>query len=116
MRVSKKELFDLMKNKLAKAGLNEGAAEDVADVLTFADHRGIHSHGAVRVEYYAERIAKGGITANPNYQFEQTGSSTAIFEGDNGPGHQAAKQAMEKAIEMAKENGVAVVGVKHISH
>lgn len=36
MRVSKKELFDLMKNKLAKAGLNEGAAEDVADVLTFA--------------------------------------------------------------------------------
>src|SRR5699024_3081046 len=85
-------------------------------VLTFADHRGIHSHGAVRVEYYAERIAKGGITANPEYQFEQTGPSTGVFEGDNGPGHQAAKQAMEKAIEMAKKNGVAVVGVKHISH
>ncbi|WP_436937163.1 ureidoglycolate dehydrogenase [Staphylococcus xylosus] len=116
MRVSKEQLLELMKNKLVKAGLNESAAQDVADVLTFADHRGIHSHGAVRVEYYAERIAKGGITANPNYQFEQTGPSAAVFEGDNGPGHQAAKQAMEKAIAMAKESGVAVVGMKHISH
>lgn len=102
MRVTKQELFDLMKNKLVKAGLNEDAAADVSDVLTFADHRGIHSHGAVRVEYYSERIAKGGITANPNYHFEQTGPSTAVFEGDNGPGHQAAKQAMAKAIAMAK--------------
>lgn len=105
-----------MKRKLQMAGLNEDAASDVADVLTFADHRGIHSHGAVRVEYYAERIAKGGITLNPDYQFEKTGPSAAVFEGDNGPGHQAAKKAMEHAIEMAKETGVAVVGVKHISH
>lgn len=50
MRVSKEQLLELMKNKLVKAGLNESAAQDVADVLTFADHRGIHSHGAVRVE------------------------------------------------------------------
>jgi len=116
MRLSKEELFNLMKQKFMKAGLNEGAAHDVADVLTYADHRGIHSHGAVRVEYYSERIAKGGITANPNYTFEQTGPASAVFDGDNGPGHQIAKQAMEKAIAMAKKSGVAVVGMKHISH
>lgn len=116
MRLSKQELFNLMKQKLIKAGLNEEAASDVSDVLTFADHRGIHSHGAVRVEYYAERIAKGGITADPDYTFEKTGPATATFDGDNGPGHQAAKQAMEEAIEMARDNGVAVVGVKNISH
>ncbi|EHJ06807.1 ureidoglycolate dehydrogenase [Staphylococcus simiae] len=116
MRVSKSELFDLMKQKLQQAGLDEQAASDVSDVLTFADHRGIHSHGAVRVEYYAERIAKGGINTNPQYHFEQTGPATATFFGDNGPGHQAAKQAMEKAIDIAKNNGVAVVGVKNISH
>ncbi|MFJ7919896.1 ureidoglycolate dehydrogenase [Lysinibacillus fusiformis] len=116
MRVSKEELFNLMKKKFMKAGLNEGAAHDVADVLTYADYRGIHSHGAVRVEYYSERIAKGGITTNPNYTFEQTGPASAVFHGDNGPGHQIAKQAMEKAIEMAKKSGVAVVGMKNTSH
>ena len=116
MRVSKDELFKLMKDKLAKAGLTEEAAGDVSDVLTFADHRGIHSHGAVRVEYYAERIAKGGITNNPEFRFEKTGPSTAILYGDNGVGHQVAKLGMDKAIEMAKENGVAVVGMTNISH
>ena len=26
--------------------------------MIFADERGIHSHGSVRMQYYAERIAK----------------------------------------------------------
>ncbi|QHW36039.1 ureidoglycolate dehydrogenase [Staphylococcus ursi] len=116
MKVTKQALFDLIQNKLMKAGLPEEASYDVADVLTFADHRGIHSHGAVRVEYYAERIAKGGITIHPHYQFKKTGPSTAVLDGDNGPGHQVAKIGMQHAIDMARESGIAVVGMKHLSH
>ena len=71
MRVSKEELFNLMKDKLQKAGLKENAAADISDVLTFADHRGIHSHGAVRVEYYAERIAKGVLPATRNINLKR---------------------------------------------
>ena len=41
-----------------------------ADVLTWSDERGYHSHGAVRVEYYSERIAKGGITVDPKFEWE----------------------------------------------
>ncbi|GGA66051.1 ureidoglycolate dehydrogenase [Ornithinibacillus halotolerans] len=116
MRIAKEELKELMKAKVHKAGLSEEHAEVVADVLVHADLRGVHSHGAMRVEYYAERIAKGGINTNPNISFEKTGPSTAIFDGDNGVGHYMAKKAMEEAIEMAKENGVAVVGVRNMSH
>ncbi len=87
MRLSREELKDLMKNKLHKAGLNEDHADGVADVLVHADARGVHSHGAMRVEYYAERIAKGGITHNPKFEFEQTGPSSGIFHADNGAGH-----------------------------
>ncbi|WP_339227081.1 ureidoglycolate dehydrogenase [Oceanobacillus sp. FSL K6-2867] len=116
MRVTKDDLKNLMKNKLNKAGLTEEHADGVADVLVHADARGVHSHGAMRVEYYAERIAKGGINTNPDFKFEKTGPTTAIFDGDNGAGHVAAKLAMDEAIEMAKENGVAVVGVRKISH
>lgn len=60
MIVSKQQLHQLIKNKLHHAGLNEVHADTVADVLVHADAKGIHSHGAVRVEYYAERISKGG--------------------------------------------------------
>lgn len=116
MRISKPELKELIKKKINKAGLTEEHADGVADVLVHADARGVHSHGAMRVEYYAERIAKGGITHKPNFKFEKTGPSSATFDGDNGAGHVAAKEAMDHAIEMAKENGIAIVGVRRISH
>src|SRR5699024_6386457 len=87
-----------------------------ADVLVFADSKGIHSHGAMRTEYYAERIAKGGITHQPDFHFEKTGASSGIFHADNGVGHVAAKLAMDEAINLAKESGVAIVGVKKMSH
>jgi LDH2 family malate/lactate/ureidoglycolate dehydrogenase len=50
-----------------KAGLKREHAATVAEVLVYADARGIHSHGAVRVEYYAERISKGGTNRNPHF-------------------------------------------------
>lgn len=116
MRLSSEQLNELITAKLHKAGLTEEHARGVADVLVHADARGVHSHGAMRVEYYAERIAKGGLNANPEFTFEKTGPATAIFDGDNGVGHVAAKLAMDEAIQMAKENGVAVVGVRRIGH
>lgn len=116
MRVTKEQLKELFKTKFIKAGLSEEHAEITADVLVFADERGIHSHGAMRVEYYCERIAKGGINTKPNFQFEKTGPSTGVFHADGGSGFAAAKAAMDEAIKMAKENGVAVVGVENMSH
>ncbi len=116
MKVSENKLKDLMKNKFIKAGLSEEHSEKAAEILTWADARGIHSHGAVRVEYYSERIAKGGININPNFRFEKTGPSSGIYHGENGNGFVAASNAMDEAIKMAKESGIAVVGIKNISH
>lgn len=64
MKISRETLHQLIENKLYKAGLKREHAAIVADVLVYADARGIHSHGAVRVEYYAERISKGGTTGS----------------------------------------------------
>ena len=86
MKLSHDELKGLMKNKLMKAGLNEDHADIAAEVMTWSDERGYHSHGAVRVEYYAERIAKGGITADPKFEWKETGPCSGVFEGDNGCG------------------------------
>lgn len=116
MRVTKEDLFELIKNKLQRAGLNEEHAELASDHLVHADYRGVHSHGAMRVEYYSERIAKGGINTNPDFKFERTGPASGMYYGDNGIGFAACKFAMDEAIKIAKETGIAVVGVKSISH
>ena len=116
MKVKEEKLHELIKNKINKAGLSEEHSEVVADCLTYSDSRGYHSHGAVRVEYYSERIAKGGINTDPKFEFKKTGPCSGVYEGDNGVGFVVAKNAMNEAIDMAKENGVAVVGMKRMSH
>lgn len=116
MKMTRERLHQLIKNKIAAAGLSLEHADIVADVLVHADARGIHSHGAVRVEYYAERISKGGTNRDPRFTFETTGPCSGIFDGDNGAGHVAAKLAMEHAIDIASEQGVAIVGARRIGH
>lgn len=112
----KEELKSLIKKKIKSAGLSEEHAETVADHLAYADSRGVHSHGAMRVEYYAERIAKGGMNAHPNMSFTRTGPCTGIYDGDNATGFVVAKNAMEEAIGIARENGIAVVGMHRMAH
>ncbi|STF35813.1 ureidoglycolate dehydrogenase [Escherichia coli] len=111
MKISRETLHQLIENKLCQAGLKREHAATVAEVLVYADARGIHSHGAVRVEYYAERISKGGTNREPEFRLEETGPCSAILHADNAAGQVAAKMGMEHAIKTAQQNGVAVVGI-----
>lgn len=111
-----RQLRQLMKEKLVAAGLPVAQAEKSADLLIFADERGIHSHGAVRMRYYAERIVKKGYNLEPQMKFEQTGPSTGVFHGDNALGHFVAYEAMQHAIDLAKESGLGAVGIYEMGH
>ena len=86
MKISRETLHQLIENKLCQAGLKREHAATVAEVLVYADARGIHSHGAVRVEYYAERISKGGTNREPEFRLEETGPCSAILHAENGYG------------------------------
>lgn len=114
--VQRDELRQLFLTQLVNSGLPEKFAEKTADLMIFADERGIHSHGAVRAEYYSNRIQAKGFNLNPELKFEKTGPCSGIYYGDNAIGHYVAYQAMEEAIAMAKDKGVAVVGVKEMGH
>ncbi|AYW47230.1 ureidoglycolate dehydrogenase [Tetragenococcus osmophilus] len=116
VKLNVQELYQLIKGKLIKAGLKEEYAQIIAEHLVSADASGVHSHGAVRVDYYVERIAKGGVNLDPNITFEKTGDSTGTVNGDNGLGHVVALNALNHAVDMAEETGIAAVGIKKMSH
>ena len=110
------ELKALLKSKFLRAGLPDSHAEAVADHLAYADSRGVHSHGAVRAEYYSERIAKGGSNTKPNLKFELKGPSLGILGGDNAVGHFVALLGMKEALKLAKQTGVGIVGMRRMGH
>ncbi|MCG8479127.1 MAG: Ldh family oxidoreductase [Spirochaetales bacterium] len=91
-------------------------AEIIADVLVFADLRGTHSHGVMRLEHYTNRIRLGGINMTPDLRVQSIKPAIGLIDAAGGMGHVAAKRATEEAIGRAKEHGIGLVGVKNSSH
>lgn len=75
----------------------------------------MHSHGAMRVEYYAERISKGGINAAPKFTYTQTVPAQRVRWRQRFR-FVVAREGMFHAIDLAKQNGIGVVTMKRMSH
>lgn len=116
VRVTADELYPLVTQKLVSAGVRPEDAATVADVLVFADLRGTHSHGVMRVEHYTNRIAAGGMNLSPSLTVTPLKSIAARIDGDGGLGHVAARKATTEAINRAQQHGICMVGVHNSSH
>lgn len=114
--ISAEEAKELVLEKLTDARLNEQDAEKVADVLVHADLRSVHSHGVLRTEHYVNRLRAGGINPEAHPAFKETGPVTGVLDGDDGFGHVICDMAMDRAIDMAKKNGVGMVTAVNSSH
>lgn len=114
--VQEKELKSLVLKKLTDAGLNESDATCVTDVLVHADLRGVRSHGVIRTEHYVTRLNAGSLNRNPTLGFKKVRAGAGMLDADDGMGHPACLEAMDKACDLAKESGIAMVGVYNGSH
>ncbi len=114
--VDEKELRSLVTNKLTGGGLDSTDAETVADVLVHADLRGVRSHGVIRTEHYVKRLNAGSLNKNATLSFKKLRPGAGLLDADDGMGHVACIEAMDQACNLAKETGIAMVGVENGSH
>ena len=59
-----------------RAGMVEANARTVADVLVWAELRGMGSHGVMRVPRYVEWMRRGDLNGQP--QIKTTGSGATV--------------------------------------
>jgi LDH2 family malate/lactate/ureidoglycolate dehydrogenase len=78
--------------------------------------RGTDSHGVARVPIYCERLRSGALNGRPRPSVARRDGAIAVVDGDQGPGQVAALFATELSIELAREYGVGVVGVRRSAH
>jgi len=98
------------------AGLADEDAEIVTDVLIHADLRGHASHGVTRIPIYSQRIKAGVVNAHPSVMITRTAPGFLVVDGDNGPGPVVSLQAIDAAIDAAKETGISIASVGHSNH
>jgi LDH2 family malate/lactate/ureidoglycolate dehydrogenase len=96
--------------------MSEQDAGLLADTLTTADLRGIHSHGVMRVPDYVGKILDLGV--NPKAQPVVTSDKAAalVVDGKNGMGQIGSVFSMQQAIARARDVNVALVALGGSNH
>ena len=103
---------------LGALGASEEEAAIVSDgVLTAAQwwHPG-QGQGLEKFFRYQRRVHGGGIIPAVEMTWLREGPSFALLDAAKGFGYVAAQRAMNRAIEKARETGIAIVGVRHSNH
>jgi LDH2 family malate/lactate/ureidoglycolate dehydrogenase len=116
MRVPARAVTSLLADSFVAAGLPAADAARCAELMTEADLTGAEGHGILRLPQYVRRLKAGGFNAHPNITVTKSAPATALVDGDNGMGHLVMTRAANEAIAMARETGVAWVGVRRSNH
>ncbi len=116
IRIADHRLAAFAADLLAGAGVAPEQARIWADVLVWANLRGVDSHGVLRIPAYVGWIDDGTINPAPNMHIKSRSGAAAVLEGDRAPGPVAMVRAMDEAIDMARELHVGWCAARDISH
>jgi LDH2 family malate/lactate/ureidoglycolate dehydrogenase len=114
--ISETALVNFCVGVLEKIGVPREDAILASKNLIEADMRGVYSHGVVRFPIYVKRILDGGTNPKAKPFIERETRTTAVLNGDNGLGHLVGIQAMQLAIDKAKEGDCSFVAVNNSNH
>jgi ureidoglycolate dehydrogenase (NAD+) len=116
IRIGKDDLRAFVAGIFAAAGVAPLAAEQWADVLVWANLRGVDSHGVLRVPRYVDLLQRGAIKAKPDMRVERRAGAVAVLEADRAPGPIAMLRAAEEAIARGREAHVGWCAARNITH
>lgn len=97
-------------------GVPEEDAEEAAGVLSFADLRGIDSHGVARLRTYYDMLTTGRIEPVARVSIVRESASTATVDGGNGLGLVVGPRANRIAMDKAAASGTGWVSVRNTNH
>lgn len=101
---------------LRLAGLSGPDADVTVDSLAFADARGVHTHGFMRLATYVRRIRAGGINGSGSPRVVADLGALAIVDADHVTGARAGVYGADLAIERARQHGIGCAVVRNSNH
>lgn len=115
-RVSADALKDFVKEVFRASDVAEDHADVWADMLVWANLRGMDSHGVLRIPRYTAYMKNGNINAKPVIKVEKRSGAIAMIDSDWAPGPVALSAAMEEALGRARECHIGWCIVRNITH
>ncbi len=101
---------------LAARGMRAEDADTLAEVIVWADLRGVGSHGVRRLPMYLRIIETGEMDPAARPRIENRAGALFIVDGRRAAGPVAMKVAMEEAERRAKAQGVGLAFMRSATH
>ncbi|MBA9077273.1 3-dehydro-L-gulonate 2-dehydrogenase [Rufibacter quisquiliarum] len=116
MRVAYQELEKQFRRVLLKNGFPAEKAELCARIFAENSRDGVYSHGVNRFPVFVQMVQEGWVL--PSAEPEKVSAMGVLeqWDGHLAPGMYTATLAMQRAIDLAKANGIGAVAVKHSNH
>ena len=115
-RVEAHALRDFTREIFSRVGVPAADAAIQADVLVWANLRGVDSHGVLRIPWYVELVDTGLMKPRPNIQVLMETSATLLVEADYAPGPVVTTRVAERVIGKAKEAGICWALIRNTTH
>lgn len=116
IRIPARVLEEFAHNIFVAAGLPDDWARAEAEVLVWADMRGLGSHGVLRIPSYIAWMARGLRKPDADIRVIADKGAMALLEADRAPGLYTMRKATEMAIEKARDHGIGWVNVRQVTH
>ena len=116
MQISASGLTAYVRDIFSRAGCSEAEAERIGRYLVAANLTGHDSHGVIRVPRYVSWLQEGEVEADKTPEVVTDGPAFALVDAHYGFGQTAGPFATELGIRKARENGVAIVALRHAGH
>lgn len=91
-------------------------ADKVAEVLVWANRRGVDSHGVLRLPRYLRLVEFGLMNPKPNIRKIRETPASVVIEADRALGAVGMSVGMEHAIEKAKNVGIGWALIRGSTH
>ncbi|MDR3538377.1 MAG: malate/lactate/ureidoglycolate dehydrogenase [Acetobacteraceae bacterium] len=99
-----------------RMGSNEAEAQRVADHLVRANLSGHDSHGVGMLPAYVQMLKDGLLVPNQTPETVLDAGALLVIDARRGYGQRMAAEAVERAIERAKELGACVLALRNSAH
>jgi len=109
-------LISEFKRVLLSNGFNDSKAGQIAQIFAKNSRDGVHSHGLNRFPTFIQYVKDGHVIPDAEPVKDGGFGSLEQWDGQYGPGMLNAKFCMNRAIELANENGIGCVAIKNTNH
>ncbi|HBN85156.1 MAG TPA: 3-dehydro-L-gulonate 2-dehydrogenase [Clostridiales bacterium] len=116
MRVTYEQMFQEFNRVLLKNGFSMEKAQVCARIFTENSRDGVYSHGLNSFPSFIQSLQKGTIDISSQPVKVEAFGAMERWDAKYGPGMINATFAMNRAVELAKENGIGCVALKNSNH